>query len=76
MQYHIEERIHPNLDYHGDEDPIGKLEAKGWELVQLVPEYDLVECDPPRKLHQANGSKALNITGTLQVSNYRGVFRK
>ena len=76
MEFHIEERIRPNLDYYKDEDPIGKLQAEGWELVQLIPEYDLVECDPPRKLAQPSTSKALNITGKLQVSNYLGVFRK
>ncbi len=76
MEFHIEERIHPLLDYSKGENPIAKLRAEGWELVQLIPEYDLVECDPPGKLAQPNTSKVLKITGKLEVSHYIGVFRK
>ena len=76
MEFQIVERIHPNLDYYKGENPISKLQAEGWELVQLIPEYDLVECDPPAKAAQPNTSKTLTITGRLQVSNYLGVFCK
>ena len=76
MEYRVEERIRADLDYCKDEDPIAKLQAEGWELFQLIPEYDLVECDPPGKLAQPNTSQTLEITGRLEVSSYRGVFRK
>ncbi len=76
MEFHIEERIRPDLDYYKDEDPIAKLQAEGWELFQLIPEYDLVECDPPGKLAQPSTSQTLEITGRLEVSNYRAVFRR
>ena len=76
MEFEIVEQIHPLLDYYKGENPICTRQAEGWELVQLIPEYDLVECDPPGKLAQPNTSKALNITGKLKVSNYLGVFRK
>ena len=76
MEFHIEEQIRPDLNYYKGENPISKLQADGWELVQLIPEYDLVECDPPRSLHNPNSSKLLKITGTLQVANFVGLFRK
>jgi hypothetical protein len=76
MELHLEERIHPNLDYYKGENPIDKLHADGWELVQLIPEYDLVECDPPERLAQPGTAKTLKITGKLEVSNYLGLFRR
>lgn len=74
MEFHIEEQIRPDMDYYKDENPIGRLQGEGWELFQLIPEYDLVECDPPGNLAQPGTSKTLKITGKLEVSNYRGVF--
>ena len=76
MDFHIEEGIHPQLDYYDGENPIAALEGKGWELVQLIPEYDLVQCDPPAKLADPTSSKLLNITGKLQISSYVALFRQ
>jgi hypothetical protein len=76
MVFHIEERIHPHLDYAESENPISRLLEQGWGLVQLIPEYDLVECDPPRNQANAYSPKPLKVTGQLQVSNYVGVFRR
>ncbi|MEW6252457.1 MAG: hypothetical protein AB1716_17600 [Planctomycetota bacterium] len=76
MEFHVEERIHPQLEYYKDDNPISKLQQQGWELVQLVPEYDVIECDPPRSVAQPNTATLRKISATLEIANFVGIFRR
>lgn len=76
MEYRLEEQIRPDLNYYRGEDPLERLESEGWELLQLIPEYNLVECDPPRNQAEPGTAKNSKITGKLQISNFVGLFRR